>query len=162
MKKRIIGLVFVLSLTLTSFISCGNDSKVDEVNGSKEEQNIVKQFEEEKIVIKTADIKNLNSKKLTETLNAKEGEQGIFCFTVTDTADATKKMDYLLFNGVDKGFKDFDFNLEKNVMKINVSYDPSAESKQSLYLIEKDASISFDSIEVTLTKEDGSVTIYEF
>lgn len=161
MKKKFTWILFVIILSLGTFVAC-SDTSINEIQGNQEEQNIVKDFEAEKIKIKKADVNNLNSKNLTEALNSKNGQEGIFCFTVSDTANPDIKKEFLLFNGVSKGFKDFDFTLEKNVLKIKSTVDPENPTKQELYFVERQASTPLDSIEVTLNKEDGSATIYEF
>lgn len=161
MKKKLFSSLLTIGLVASLLVGCGN-STVDEKKAEQEKQTIVKEFAEQNLIIKKADINAINSKNLTEALKGKDGQEGIFCFTVTDTSDETKKKEYLLFNGIDKGFKNFEFNLEKNIMKISCTYDSTATNTQELYFVERKADAPLDSIEVNLTKEDGSATIYEF
>lgn len=156
-KKTFLSLV-ILSFCLTLLIGCSN-SKVDE---TQETETIIKEFTDNGIIIKSIDIKSITSKSLLDAFKEKERKEDIFCFTVTDSTDASKTMEYILFNGVNNGFKDFDFAFEKNILKIKCAVDPNSEVKQKIYIIERPTNSSLDSIEISLTKEDGTVTIYEF
>ena len=162
MKKKSALIASSLTFLLISlFVSCGN-TKVDEVDANKESKNIIKEFTEQNIVIKKTDINSIKSKNLLESLKSKDGQEGIFCFMVSDTSNENIKTEYLLFNGIDKGFKDFSFELNNNVLKVKCSYNPESTNHQEIYLLERLANAPLDSIEVSLTKEDGRVTIYEF
>ena len=156
MKKNVIAISLALMLTSTIFMSCAEEKE------TITPPTVVKEFTEQNISVKKTELINIQSEKLTQTLTSKNESEGIFCFTVTDSANPAITQEYLLFNGIDKGFKDIDFSLDGNSVKVTATSAPDSTTFQEIYILEHSSESKFDSIEISLTKEDGTVTIFEF